>query len=289
MYKIKKISWIKYLSFTFDVSYYMMMQKLNTKLLTITNPFETRQLIVFDGDYFTTLLEKFQDYELPFREIAQKILKEGDFALDVGANLGYHTITMANLVGNTGTVVAIEPQRIVFQQLCGNISLAGLDNVQCHNIAVGNEIATVFLERANYYHVGKWPNVTNIGNISLTGYPDSGEKVQQLMLDNFRFEKLKLIKMDIQGSEFFALEGAMKNINEHLPYIFIEIEENQLRKFSLTSHQLIEFIKSAGYDLYRIHTFADNFTTDDYLCVPVRKNNIDIVTCSYQSFKFIKI
>ena len=53
---------------------------------------------------------------------------ESDVVLDVGANIGSHTCAFAKAVGANGTVFALEPQRLAFQLLCGNIALNVLTN-----------------------------------------------------------------------------------------------------------------------------------------------------------------
>ena len=72
-------------------------------------------------------------------EILGQVVKAGDVALDVGANIGTHTVFLAKAVGDKGLVAAFEPQRLVFQTLCGNVALNGLTNVTCMLAAVGKE------------------------------------------------------------------------------------------------------------------------------------------------------
>jgi len=69
--------------------------------------------------------------------ILRQIVRPGDTVLDVGANVGTHTIPLAGMVGPTGIVHAFEPQRITHQLLCANIALNGHLNVHAHNAGVG--------------------------------------------------------------------------------------------------------------------------------------------------------
>ena len=68
-----------------------------------------------------------------------QILSPGDVVVDVGANIGTHAIFFAKKVTESGVVVAFEPQRLVFQTLCGNVALNGLTNVTCFCAAVGEK------------------------------------------------------------------------------------------------------------------------------------------------------
>ena len=69
-------------------------------------------------------------------ELLGLFIKPGDVVIDVGANIGTHTVFFAQRAGATGQVQAFEPQRIVFQNLCANLALNGLLNVRAFHAAV---------------------------------------------------------------------------------------------------------------------------------------------------------
>src|SRR3954463_13800131 len=56
----------------------------------------------------------------------------GDVVIDVGGNIGTHSVALARKVGRTGRVLAFEPQRLVFQTLCANVALNSLENIDCY-------------------------------------------------------------------------------------------------------------------------------------------------------------
>src|SRR5690606_28828206 len=59
----------------------------------------------------------------------RQILRPGGVVVEAGANIGAHTVPLARMVGESGAVVAFEPQRLQFQLLCANLALNGMINV----------------------------------------------------------------------------------------------------------------------------------------------------------------
>jgi FkbM family methyltransferase len=243
------------------------MMTLNVKFLEIEN----RNLAVLDGDYFTIVLEKEQSYEKHFTAFANLVINEGDTAIDFGANLGYHTITLSSFVGNYGKVYSFEPQRIIFQQLNCNVFINGLDNVYTYNLAVGEKESDVFINSPDFHNI--YPMYTNIGNTSINT-DKVGSLVRQISLDSLNLPKLNFIKMDVQGSELNILKGGKNTIEKHRPYMFMEIEEKQLKLFNLTSKDLIDYTKNLGYSIYKI--YVDSNETDDHICIPVEDKKIQL-------------
>ncbi len=192
----------------------------------------------------------------------------------MGANLGYHTVSLSKLVGNSGKVVAFEPQRITFQQLNCNIFLNKLDNVYTYNAAVGEENSEVYMEQVDYYKVVEGYYGTNIGNTSISNNR-IGDKVSKITLDSLNLPKCNFIKLDIQGCELLALMGARNTILKHRPILFIEMEIQHLIKFNTTVEYLQQYIFTLGYKIFRI----DNDYPHDYICIPM--DNV-ILLLNYQ-------
>ena len=243
------------------------MKTLNVKFLEIEN----RNLAVLDGDYSTIILEKEKSYEKHFTAFANLVINEGDVAIDFGANIGYHTVTLSSFVGNNGRVYSFEPQRIIFQQLNCNVFINGLDNVYTYNLAVGEKETEVFINSPDFHNI--YPMYTNIGNTSINTNK-VGSLVRQIPLDSMNLSKLNFIKLDVQGSELGILKGGKNTIEKHRPYMFMEVEEKQLNLFNLTSNDLIKYIKDLGYLIYKI--YIDSNQTDDHICIPIEDKKIQL-------------
>lgn len=199
----------------------------------------------------------------------------GSDVIEVGSNNGHFTIEFAELVGDKGRIFAYEPQRIIFQQLCCNLFLNGIDNVFAYQLAIGNQKGVVKFEYANYLS----NNRVNFGDVSV--YDDkkssinSYEEVQSDKLDSYEFNEVKVIKIDVQGYESNVINGALKTIEKHRPYIFIEIEEICLNKFGSSEQELIEMIENLGYVVKRFHVGIPYSSSSGYcldcVCIPKEK------------------
>jgi FkbM family methyltransferase len=165
------------------------------------------------------------------------VLGAGDVVVDVGANIGAHTLFFARHVGSAGRVIAFEPQRIVFQTLCANMALNSLTNVWCYPCAVAAEPGKVLVPPVDYNQ----PN--NFGGISVGAYAE-GEVVPTVALDEFRLPSCALIKIDVEGMEQSVLAGAVETIERLKPFLYVENDRAD------RADELVRFIADLGYALY---------------------------------------
>lgn len=179
----------------------------------------------------------------------------GKTIIDVGANNGSFTVDFSHLVGNEGCVHSFEPQRIVYYQLCGNVFINGLDNVYCHNVAVGNEDSFTMIDVPDYFEKA----AVNFGAVEIV--KEGGEKVEIRRLDRYQFSDVVLIKIDVQGYESHVINGAVNTIETHRPYIFIEFEDPMLRKHGSSEEELKSKIESLGYV---VKSFQENIPYFSY-------------------------
>src|SRR5512146_3600825 len=71
----------------------------------------------------TGAMVNFGEYAPVETDVLTSLVRLGDTVIDVGANIGAMSIALANVVGNRGKVIAIEPQRVCFMCLCANVAL----------------------------------------------------------------------------------------------------------------------------------------------------------------------
>jgi FkbM family methyltransferase len=166
---------------------------------------------------------------------------EGDVVLDIGANIGSHTLFFARAVGATGKVIAFEPQRFVHGLLAANVATNGFTNVECRREAVGGssgEVAIPVLDpRAK----------ANFGAVATraSGAPDAtDERVPLVTVDALDLARCDLIKIDVEGLEAAVLDGARNTIAKHRPTLFVENDTVP------RSAEILRAIRALGYRAY---------------------------------------
>lgn len=197
-----------------------------------------------------------------FEALAQLILKPTDVVLDIGGNIGTHAIYLSRLVLK-GKVYTFEPQSLVFSILQNNLLLNSCKNVTAYRFAISNDNHKV-VAMEPFSFVG---DAINNGALRVDRKEMLGDLVLTRTIDSFSFGEVAFIKLDIQGSEVKALEGARSLISESRPFMFVEVEEQHLRALGTCTQELIELVFSLGYAMYRIEIDYPC----DHICVPVEK------------------
>jgi FkbM family methyltransferase len=219
----------------------------------LVNVFGTQYLVFKGRDLISNALKQ-GGYEVEVFGIAQKILqkhKDG-VVLDIGANLGSFTLPLAKANPHL-TFHAFEPQRIIYYQLCGNTLINGLDNVHCHNFGLSDERKRFDIELPDYATEG------NIGAFSIDKEVRENEyecqtkgKTEPMVvfpLDDGRHQKVRLIKIDVEGHELEVIKGGIDTINgNNYPPIIFEAW-NWKPWYQGKREELFAYLKSHGYEI----------------------------------------
>jgi len=167
----------------------------------------------------------FKSNEIEFG-ILSKWVKQGDWVLDIGANIGHYTLRLSEKVGITGRVLAFEPVLKTFELLAANVILAQSNNVTLFNVAVSESTETkdmfipIFDTGLEDFYSARLIN--GIG----------GMHVFCLNIDSLNIPKqVKFIKIDIEGHEIFALRGMKNLITRDHPILIIEGCSEEVRTF----------------------------------------------------------
>jgi FkbM family methyltransferase len=182
-------------------------------------------------------LELYGEWAEAELELLGLFLQPGDVVVDVGANVGTHTVAFARKIGPGGRVHAFEPQRVVFQTLCANVALGSLTNVHTHHAAAGRAPGTILVPAANQQIA------QNFGGVALAGVT-AGEPVPVMTLDQLGLERCKILKIDVEGMELDVLEGARALVERCQPIVYVENND------AARSPALIEALRARGYHLF---------------------------------------
>lgn len=179
------------------------------------------------------------DYAADEKALLGKLLSESDTVIDVGANVGNHTLFFSQCVGAEGRVLAFEPQRFLFQILCANALLGRYQNVWPYRLAVGDKQGRVEVPVPNYER----PN--NFGGYSLS-FDTFKEEGDITSLDTIAPSQCHLIKIDVEGMELEVLQGAAATIERTRPFLYFEYNRPEFRE------EILSFaVKVLDYRLYR--------------------------------------
>ena len=156
--------------------------------------------------------------EPEFMDIITEELTEGMVAFDLGANIGYITLIMADKVGESGHVYAVEPDPRNFAILQKNIQLNNYsERISTYQQAISNKNGTCrfFLSSSS-----------NLGSLHATNNTEEAIDVKVQTGDTFFSDKLHpdFIKMDIEGAEVEAIEGMLKILEKKRGVVKILME-----------------------------------------------------------------
>jgi FkbM family methyltransferase len=172
---------------------------------------------------------------------------DGVVAIDCGANIGVHTVEWATAMTGWGSVLSIEAQERIYYALAGNITINNCFNAVAVHGAVSSESGILKIPSPNYVVPSSFGSLElrqRDGN-EFIGQPIDYENtvnVRKLRLDEFGLPRVDFIKIDVEGMELEALEGASDTINRNHPIMLIE-------KVKADAGKLRQWLESRGYKI----------------------------------------
>jgi FkbM family methyltransferase len=182
-----------------------------------------------------------------------KLTEPASLVLDVGANIGAHTLRLARLVGPKGRVMAFEPTDFAFRKLQRNLDLnpwlaSRVEAFHCFLAASDSASAP----KAIY---SSWPLVVGTGlHAKHLGREMQTEAAQARSLDSVLNEyadrKVQLVKLDVDGFECDVLRGATSLLREARPIFVMELAPYVLEERGTTLDELLSHFIPNGYRFY---------------------------------------
>lgn len=166
---------------------------------------------------------------LQLLDLRRRFHGDGAVAIDCGANIGVHTIEWATSMTGWGSVIAIEAQERLYYALAGNIAINNCFNAIAMHAAVSSETGIMRMPVPDYLTASSFgslelkPSANNEFIGQFIDYSDEKTvPVQKIALDGLGLPRVDLIKLDIEGMEHEALEGARETIMRCRPVLLIE-------------------------------------------------------------------
>ena len=182
-------------------------------------------MLCFQNDTIGKSLSEYGEYCHPEIDLILKNVDRNSFFLDIGANIGTHSIGVAPYINR---VMSFEPDPSNHDLLVKNVAMAGLKNITVNNIALGDSA----FKCGTNFNYGKTKLSVN-GEIICT------------KLDNIKgFPSIDFIKIDVEGMEFNVLKGANNTLAYFKPKMLIEVQDVAMRPY------IFDFLKEHNYYVY---------------------------------------
>lgn len=245
-----------------------------------------------EGSYFDILLDPYINsgvdeniaehgtWEPQITNQIKKILKPDSIFIDIGANIGYHSLFAATILQNEGKIYSFEPQISIYNQFCASIQKNNFTNIETYNIGLsdhqGEETLYVREENSGGSTLLMLPKMESF-------HIESTQKVPLVTLDSYihKIKKIDLIKIDVEGYELEVFKGGKKMLESYHPIILMEFSP----VFYIQDHkdkpeQLIDFLKLLGYHFYCLD--EKELDLESWIQVEGNRNSqIDII-CKYK-------
>jgi len=191
------------------------------------------------------------------------MIREGDVFIDVGANFGHYAMLASSCVGPGGVVIAFEAHPDAYARLKENAALQPNGNLVTNNAGVGNKAEV----RTLISHAG------NPGGHSFVAAqvcsPGAEIEVDVVSLDSYLRSsagsvKPDFIKIDVEGFEWFVLQGATETIDVAMPIVFCEICPYALEAIEQDPKCLLSFFQEREYRPFLIFEIGRSVSFVNY-------------------------
>jgi FkbM family methyltransferase len=207
---------------------------------------------LYPDDVLSEIIFK-ENFEKNEQLFVRKFLKPGDIFFDIGANIGLFTLIGAYSVSKTGHVFAFEPCAAIYNRLLENININHFSNVKSYQMAISDKMEAHILTKS----------IDGYGAWNSLAHPTAGslfdqEIVQCITIDTFVTQnklegKIVLMKIDIEGWELYALNGAKQTLTRNdAPDLLIEFTEINAQSAGTSCSAVYNRLLEFGYKMYSI-------------------------------------
>ena len=211
------------------------------------------QLDLREGIDLAIFLKRYERQEL---NTVRRLVRSGFTAIDIGANVGFHTLLMAQQVGPQGRVIAIEPTDFASAKLKQNLAL----NPELQSRVTQYQFLlaaspTSSLPQPTH---SSWPLTATRDGLhpGHWGRPMSTDNARQETLDNVLQlvpgRQIDFIKLDVDGNEVGVLQGGRQLLSQYQPTIMLEFAPHLFDERSNKFQDLLDVLADAGYEVHSL-------------------------------------
>lgn len=203
-------------------------------------------------DHVQQKIYYFGAYEPIEVELLSGLIQPGDVVIDGGANVGFYTLALASRVGPSGRVIAFEPVPSNLERLKKNLHLnSGMKQIQLVESALWNQPDRLKLSQSDH-------NENNAGTFSVAQSSQGNQYFEcpAVRLDDMvkqsGVQRVAAIKLDIEGAEKWALQGAATTLRESKPVVALEVCQQTCKSMGYDAKDLWGFFQDLDYRIYRV-------------------------------------
>ena len=194
-------------------------------------------------------------YEFTTARAIRRLVGSGSTVLDIGANIGAHTLSFAQLVGPGGRVYAFEPTEFAYAKLMRNLDL----NPEISGRVTANQMMLVDRPDSEppKHLYASWPLETkervhpkHLGRALATDHATATTLDSYVKRENL--QKVDFIKLDVDGYECQVLRGALKTLERFRPVILFELAPYHLAEAGESVEDLVSIFASSNYVLLNL-------------------------------------
>lgn len=232
---------------------------------------KTFELIIHDeNETLSNVIREEGIYSYNDLYMFTQILRQGDTFIDVGANIGWHTTFGALIVGSTGNVHSFEPVQKNYDVLSNNIKLNNIPWAVPHKVAVSDSsrVQQIFCSSSNFGdHVLSQdtpsPQHTTTELVECLTFDEAARRF------NIDISKIRLIKIDAQGSEPMILDGMKQLLQTVRPYIIAEYSPRHIKACGGSCFDIFSFLDRNNYYPYFVKETKDTTLSNEQRFEPL--------------------
>jgi FkbM family methyltransferase len=199
------------------------------------------------------------EWETPVRRVLKQLLSVGATFVDIGANIGLHSLYATMLVGKTGHVLALEPHPVTLSLFNRNLEVNGLlDSVTVLPLAASHEDD----KPTKFEYFNEHPAMSGL-KVSPEILSKFNGTVETIDVTTITIDSLlerqnvipDLVKIDVEGFEYSVIQGCVRTIANHPKVQFlIEFEKSMASAVMKceVGPSIAEFFSSRNFQVFKV-------------------------------------